>query len=106
MTREDRRSLAYHRLVAVKLLQDPAAVVAKAEANLARMRDADSSGRSSRYFDAWDALLHGADHELVAVLLDPSEPARDLRQTSPFAGVLTPAERAIVYPNRGAASAS
>ena len=102
----DRRSLAYHRLIAIKLLEEPAVVTAKGKANLAVMRRVDGSGRSSRYLDAWDRLLDGDEHELVSVLLDRSECARDLRQTSPFAGVLTPAERSRVYPTTGAAHAS
>ena len=102
MTREDRRSLAYHRLIAIKLLDDPASVITKALENLTTMRHADESGRSSRYLDAWDQLLTGDEHELIGVLLDPSEQARDLRQVSPFAGVLTPTERSRVYPTRGA----
>ena len=106
MTREDRRSLGYHRMIAVKLLEDPVPVIAKARTNLARMRGVDLSGRSSRYLDAWDRLLDGDEYELVGTLLDPSEQARDLRQVSPFAGVLTPEERAQVYPDGSARHAS
>ena len=106
LTREDRRSLAYHRLIAIKLLDDSASVRAKARSNMAVLRRADESGRSSRYLDEWDRLLDGADHELTGVLLDPSEHARDLRQTSPFAGVLTPVERSRIYPTRGAVHAT
>jgi len=106
LTREDRRSLTYHRLVAVKLLEDPAAVIAKAKANLARMRRVDGSHRSSRYLDAWEQLLDGDEHQVVTALLDPAERARDLRAVSPFAGVLSPAERSRVYPMVGARHAS
>jgi transcriptional regulator with XRE-family HTH domain len=106
LTREDRRSLAYHRLIAIKLLEDPASVITKGRQNLARMRAADESGRSARYIDAWRSLLEGPEHELIGVLIDPSERGRDLRQTSPFAGVLTPAERSRVYPTRSTTSAS
>jgi len=105
MTREDRRSLAYHRLIAIKLLDDPTLVITKGRENLTRMRHVDESGRSSRYLDAWDRLLTGEEHEIIGVLLDPSERARDLRQVSPFPGVLTPAERSSVYPTSGAAHA-
>lgn len=105
LTREDRRSLAYHRLIAIKLLNDPATVTAKGRTNLARMREADESRRSARYLDEWDRLLDGEEHVLVSVLIDPSERGRDLRQTSPFAGVLTPAERSRVYPKSGATHA-
>lgn len=106
LTREDRRSLAYHRLIAARLLEDPATVMAKARANLTNQRSADASDRSSRYHDAWERLLDADEVELVTDLLDTAEAARDLRQTSPFAGVLTPAERARVYPVTGALRSS
>jgi transcriptional regulator with XRE-family HTH domain len=106
LTREDLRSLSYHRLVAAKLLENPQAVIAKAHSNLARMRRVDTTGRSSRYLEAWNRLLDGTECELVTALLDHSEQARDLRQASPFAGVLTPVERAQVYSEPGTARAS
>jgi hypothetical protein len=105
LTREDRRSLAFHRLVAVKLLEDPGPVRRKARQNLSRMRAVDVSARSSRYFDQWHALLDGDEHDLISTLVDPSERARDLRQASPFAGVLTEAERERVYPRTRVAHA-
>lgn len=101
LTREDRRSLAFHRLIAQRLLHDPEAVRAKARQNLGVMRQANDDGSADRYFDRWGALIEGPEAELVSVLLDPGASARDLRQVTPFAGVLTPDERAAVYPRRG-----
>lgn len=101
LTRADRRSLAFHRLIAMRVLEDPAAVRAKARHNLEVMRGANRDGSANSYFDRWDELLDGDDADLVATLLDPRSEARDLRQVTPFAGVLTPKERATVYPRRG-----
>lgn len=42
---------------------------------------------------AWDELLSRPMGEVLASIVDPGERARELRQSSPFAGVLTAAER-------------
>ena len=95
MTREDRRSLHLHRAIARRLEADPAAVLERARTNLALMRR-DHPG-AERLFREWEVLLDRPVPELVPVLTDPSLGARELRQVTPFAGVLTAAERAEVY---------
>jgi hypothetical protein len=94
LTREDEVALALHRAVAAKLLADPSAVIERAKENLDTLRAADSTGRSHPAVDRWEELLDGPEHELLCTLVDPGEEARDLRQTGPFAGVLTADERA------------
>jgi len=41
----------------------------------------------------WQELLDGPLDQLLMALTSPSQRSRDLRQNSPFAGVLTDAER-------------
>ncbi|MGA8260810.1 MAG: hypothetical protein WB783_11400, partial [Arenicellales bacterium] len=41
----------------------------------------------------WEELLDGDEDRLVVVLTSPSEDARRLRSSSPFAGVISPRER-------------
>ncbi|WP_421118053.1 helix-turn-helix domain-containing protein [Aquihabitans daechungensis] len=106
LTREDRRSLAFHRIVARRFLDDPVAVRAKARNNLTTMRRENSDGSADRYFDRWGALLRGSEADLVGVLLRTDDEARSLRQVTPFAGVLTPEERARVYPRRNSTDAA
>jgi hypothetical protein len=57
------------------------------------MRAADPEGRTAKYVDAWDQLLSGPREELVGTMLSTDQNARDLRQSSPFGGVLTDEER-------------
>jgi hypothetical protein len=45
----------------------------------------------------WRALLQRPWTEIAAIITEPSETGARLRQSSPFAGVLTPAERARIY---------
>jgi len=49
------------------------------------------------YLSEWEALLKKPWPELAAAITELSESGARLRQSSPFAGVLTPAERRRVY---------
>lgn len=93
LTVKDRRSLAMHRLVASRLLDTEDEVRAKAERNLRTLRRADADGRAASYLDEWAHLLDGPTDTLVETLTSGRQSARDLRQVSPFAGVLTQDER-------------
>lgn len=100
LTREDRRSLAFHRAVAQRFLADPGSVRTKARRNLATMRAAHEDGRSQVYFDRWEDVLDGSDADLVSLLLSTADDARSMRQVTPFAGVLSPDERRAVFSGR------
>ncbi len=95
MTREDRRSLALHRALALKLAADPDALVRRARRTLTRMQTANPSARP--LLVEWARLLRAPLDQLLDVLVDPRAHARDLRQVTPFAGVLSATERAVVY---------
>lgn len=94
MTREDRRSLAYHRAVAKKLRENPEGLIARAKRTLKKMRAQHPGTR--HLCDCWKAWLELPLEELLARMLDPGILARDMRQMTPFAGVLTPKERVRV----------
>ncbi|MEO6651339.1 MAG: helix-turn-helix transcriptional regulator [Ilumatobacteraceae bacterium] len=91
-TRVEEKSLAIHRQIAARLLQDPAPTLRKARANLATLRSADR-GHASRWLDEWSDLLDRPTDEIVTVMLARTQQGIDLRQMTPFAGVLTDAER-------------
>lgn len=81
-------SLAYHRLVAERLDQG---VVDEARRRLANWRRAQRI--DPRWADAWEKVL-GRPVASVAKTISADTPrARALRQTSPFAGLLTEQER-------------
>lgn len=92
LTYEERRSLAISSAVAQRLLQDPGAVLSRARANIALMRSV--ADHEHRWLDIWEALLDIGQFHIVALLTSKEQFARDLRQSSPFAGVLTQVERA------------
>jgi hypothetical protein len=82
------RALAYHRAVAQQLR---APMVDEARHVLARWRQ---EGRiDPRYADGWERMLASPLPELRRALLDESQEGDDLRQNSPFAGLVSEAER-------------
>ena len=94
MTREDRRSLAFHELIAERLLEDPQSVLERARRTLRRMESAHP--HAAPLLSEWDYLLQAPLPTLIGVMRDKSEHARALRHVTPFAGILTAPERAQV----------
>ena len=92
--RIDQRSLALHRAIAAKLLRNPG-LIAVALDNLERWSR--SEGRSQPYWDEWRSILARPLPEVLALLEDESEHMTAMRQATPFAGVLDPAERWAIY---------
>jgi transcriptional regulator with XRE-family HTH domain len=95
LTREDRRSLDLHRLVAARLRERPDDVVSRARRNVAHMSRLNPGAR--RLLNEWRRAFDGPVEDLLDLLVDPRPRARELRHVSPFAGVLSPAERWSVH---------
>jgi transcriptional regulator with XRE-family HTH domain len=93
-TREERRSLALHEAIAERLGRDPDGVRARARAVLATMQRLHPN--AALVLDEWAVLLRRPVDALRLVLTDRSEWARELRHVTPFAGVLSAAERTAV----------
>lgn len=93
LTRDQQRSLWLHRAVAGKIALDPQRTLAVARRNLDRLRATHPYGRVVIDFDEWERLLDGSLDLLLDTLVSSSPRAVELRQNSPFAGVLTPRER-------------
>ena len=89
------RSLAMHCLIARKIGADRR-LLDTARRNLAAWtgRYGDSA---PRVLGEWHEILDRPWPEIAALITDAGESAVRLRQSSPFAGVLTPAERRRVY---------
>ena len=89
------RSLAMHCLIARKIAADPALLdVARRNIEAWSARYGDSPPRA---LDEWRAILERPWPTIAAFITDPGEQAARLRQSSPFAGILRPAERRRVY---------
>jgi hypothetical protein len=92
--RLDERSLALHRLVAQKVQAAPI-LLEKAKNNLRRWQQA--SDGPSPAFAEWEQIIRGPVGDVVALLVERSERATRLRQSSPFCGILTETERRTIY---------
>jgi hypothetical protein len=88
------RSLAFDRLTAAKLAENPA-LIDRARATLGRWMAA-ASPRVQPVLLEWQQLLDGPPAELMADLTGTDERAARLRQSSPFAGLLSAAERTAI----------
>lgn len=94
LSREDQRSLAYHGAVVDKLLHDPKSTVERATSNLAKLKRMRPNARE--LLDRWEAWLRLPPDTLAGLLLARDEAACEMRQVSPFSGLLSPADRAEV----------
>lgn len=92
LSADQRRSLYLAFATAGKLVLHPE-LVELARENLAHMRTRHTRGRPAQWLNQWQRLLDGPLDELLLTLTSPSQRSRELRQNSPFAGVLTEDER-------------
>jgi excisionase family DNA binding protein len=92
LTRDQRRSLWLAYATAGKIVRDPERAVLLARKNLGKM-SAGSRGEARRWLDEWSRLLDGPLERLLDVYTSRSLRGRELRQNSPFAGVLSSTER-------------
>ena len=94
--REFVRSLWLNRAVAGKLARDPDRVLAKARNNLERFRGIHAGGSVRRWLDEWERIVEEGPESVMRTLTAETPHAADLRQNSPFPGVLSEAERRSV----------
>lgn len=84
--RRDDERLRLHRLIAQRLLRNPAETVAIARANLRRWRE---SMGPQPYYEEWENLLDThTPQELASLISADDEQGRRLRQSTPFVGVV------------------
>lgn len=86
----DRRSLEMHRLIAAKIRAEPELFVI-ASRNIERWSH--TATRSRAYLDEWSRILSAGMAAALAFATEDSEHATELRQSTPFAGVLSAQER-------------
>ncbi|MBU0507184.1 MAG: helix-turn-helix transcriptional regulator [bacterium] len=91
LTREDQRSLAYHQAIAKKIQKNPEITIERARNTLKRMSQKNPYAKA--LFNKWKQWLTLSVEELIQRILDPGIEARNMRQVSPFAGLLSPKER-------------
>ena len=91
MTREDHRSLAFHRAITEILKDNPEPALKRARRNLTKLDKIHP--HASALLMRWGTWLELPTDELISRMLDPEVTAREMRHVSPFSGMLKPAER-------------
>ena len=87
-------SLVLGRLAAAELLRDPDRVLSKARNRVRSMlSNPDLPRGSRRWLAAWQLLLESPLEEVVAALIDPTERGYELRQNTPFTGLVSNEDR-------------
>lgn len=96
MTRDQQRSFRLAMAVAGHLVTDPEGTKDAARAHLDSLGPGSIRRRGGKWRERWLALLDGPLDELLTALTADTVDSRELRQNSPFIGVLTEAERTAV----------
>jgi len=93
MTRDQRRSLWLSHAIAGRIVANPAQALELARLNLHTMQSASNRGAGNKWLREWQALLAGPLEGLLSSLTSDTPFSRELRQNSPFAGILDDSER-------------
>ena len=93
ITRDQRRSLWLSYAVAGEIVKDPQRAIRLARSGIERMQ---KDRRTEKWVDEWRALLQRPVEEVLDALTSRSLRSRELRQNSPFTGVLSEGERTRV----------
>lgn len=96
MSRDQRRSLWLNTAVAGKLVADPERVLQLARSNAEGLKRTHPRGQAAHWLSKWQDILGGPTERVLEVLTSPTPWAREMRQNSPFSGVLDEAERVKV----------
>ncbi|UFU07960.1 helix-turn-helix domain-containing protein [Ruania halotolerans] len=94
LTREQEKSLWLHRVLLGYLMIDPENVLETARENIRNWKSVHrADGMATRYLEQWEQVIDGGVDEVVTVLMGTDEHSSELRQNSPFAGVLSEVDR-------------
>lgn len=93
MTREELRSLWLNRAVAARVARDPVRVLAHARKNLDRFSEVHAGSTTQHWLDRWRDVLDQGPEIVMEMLTSATPDAAELRQNSPFPGVLPERER-------------
>ena len=91
--RVDARSLAMHKVIAEKLMQNPK-LLQRAKDNIKRWR---RQGVEVSAFTEWENIIDGGLNNVIRIMTADTEDGARLRQSAPFTGILTLKERKNIY---------
>jgi excisionase family DNA binding protein len=95
-TREQEQSRWLHAAVAGHLVAEPDRVLGRARENLQRFSAVHAGTMAQHWLGLWQAVLESGPDQVLSVLVSDSPQAAEMRQNSPFTGILTADERRTV----------
>lgn len=96
LTRDEEQSRWLHAAIVGHLVRDPDSVLAKALENLDRFALIHQGTMAERWLDLWREILNSGPDSVLNNLTADTGQARELRQNSPFTGIMPDTERAAV----------
>jgi hypothetical protein len=96
LTRDQLRSWWLSLAVAAELVRRPTEVVARAKENLNRLRSSSTRSAGRVWIEQWQQLLDGDLQRVLEALTSTSPRSRELRQNSPFSGILSESDRRAI----------
>jgi len=96
LTRDQLRSLWLAHAIAARLVENPDAVLSRARDNLERLLRSAARGSAKVWLQQWQDLLDRPIEDVLEALTSRSPRSRELRQNTPFAGVLSEEQRRMV----------
>jgi len=97
LTRDQERSLWLHRAVLAELVTDPQRVLAQVRGNLQRLSvQHPGRGMTAHWLEQWQDVVDAGVDVVADVLTSQGRSALELRQNSPFAGVISQEVRSRV----------
>jgi excisionase family DNA binding protein len=95
-TREQEQSRWLHAAVAGHLVTEPDRVLSRACENLDRFSAVHAGTMAQHWLGLWQAALESGPDQVLSVLVSDSPQAAEMRQNSPFTGILSEDERRTV----------
>jgi excisionase family DNA binding protein len=95
-TRNQEQSRWLHLAIAGHLVKEPDLVLARARENLDRFSKIHEGTMAECWLDLWRKTIDSGPDRVLNALASDTPEARELRQNSPFTGILSPDERETV----------
>ena len=92
-TRDQEQSLWLHGRIAGRIVEEPDLVLTRARENLDRFSKVHAGTMAVRWLDIWREILDSGTGSVLNMLTSDTPLARELRQNSPFTGILSQDER-------------
>jgi excisionase family DNA binding protein len=96
LTRDQEQSRWLHAAIVSHLVADPEQVLVQARENLDRFSMIHAGTMAQHWLDEWRVALDAGPDLVLGILVSDAPQAAELRQNSPFAGVLPAGERKAV----------